>query len=160
MPLFKYLVVAASATLATLLIVTTSGTAAHKSDSHQTTSITARPGDTVTFRGAGVSCFYGRPSVGCYRGVPTSSKNPTVLFTRRKAAVYLRPSDTAHFGGVDLFCTLHSSDPDHREVGPEVYCIRESTEPANSRAIQISRYHYKVTDATGSYYVYTAGRTP
>jgi hypothetical protein len=70
-----------------------------------------------------------------------------------------RPGDGVTFAGLDLFCNVERSDPDHVEAGPVMYCNRYSVK-GDSRAMGASRYHYYVTNATGDRITFKVSRAP
>jgi len=76
--------------------------------------------------------------------------------------VVLRLGQTVYVPSLDLFCKLYAVDPDSHDPGPMFGCSRYSvfSVNGNSRSIEVSRYHYSVSNAVGSYIVYRAGRTP
>ena len=65
--------------------------------------------------------------------------------------VTVRPGDGITVRGLDLFCSVMRSDPDHHEVGPVMYCNRHSAR--YSRAVSISRFHMELSNASGTYIV-------
>jgi hypothetical protein len=70
-----------------------------------------------------------------------------------------RPGDTVTFIGLDLGCTYFRSDPDHHEVGPILYCDRNS-EAGKSRAMGASGYHFFWTNTSGLTRIYRVNRAP
>lgn len=78
---------------------------------------------------------------------------------RQAKTVTIRPGQAATFVGVDLFCHIEASDPDHHETGPIFFCTRNSA-TGHSRSIGGSKYHFYVSDESGNYIVYRVARTP
>jgi hypothetical protein len=63
---------------------------------------------------------------------------------------------------LDLYCAVYRTDPDHLEVGPILYCNRNSADSqhANSRGFGASRFHIFVSTANGNANGYTVTRSP
>ena len=86
----------------------------------------------------------------------------TAGFAHRQARstfVVLKPGGKFRVNGLDLFCDIFRSDPDHREAGPVMFCNRDSVS-GNSRAVSVSKYHYEVSDESENYVVYRVSRAP
>jgi hypothetical protein len=76
------------------------------------------------------------------------------------ASVTVRPGPNGYvrFAGIDLNCSFGphlAGDPD---PGPYLYCARTSTR--RSRALNITGFHYEVTNAQGNSRVYRVTRAP
>jgi hypothetical protein len=75
----------------------------------------------------------------------------------------LRPGSYVRFIGIDLSCSYETTDPDHHEPGPFLYCSRYSTATNKtlvSRSLGVSNYHYKISNASSSYWATTFNRSP
>ena len=57
---------------------------------------------------------------------------------------------------------MQASDPDHHDPGPALFCKRNSdlSSSGTSRALGVSRYHMRLSDPGGNYWIYTVTRSP
>jgi hypothetical protein len=73
--------------------------------------------------------------------------------------ITVKPGTYITFKGLDLYCAYLPSDPDHYDPGPLLDCGRSSVQ-GGGRLAAMTKYHYGITNESGTNYVYRVPRSP